>query len=86
MRHGLLRVWHQSGLDVKWYVPQGDSSVFNVTKRKFHNVLQGVAPKDVRLTDADKKLFEDWTDFNFHAYWDRQDGPLSADVIVCHPL
>lgn len=82
MRHGLLRIWHQCGLDVKWYVPQGDSSVFNITKRKFHNVLQGVANPDVRLTDEDKQLFEEWTRFNFETYWSKADGPLSADIIV----
>lgn len=36
MRHAMMRLWHQVGVDASWYVPPGDSNVFNVTKRKFH--------------------------------------------------
>lgn len=31
MRHSLMRVWHMTGLDVRWFVPDGDPSVFNIT-------------------------------------------------------
>lgn len=81
------------GLDVKWYVPQGDSAVFDVTKRKFHNVLQGVAPEDTVLRPEDRKLFERWTEWNYNKYWAADgDGdagqedagrcPVEADVVV----
>ncbi|GAA5824544.1 hypothetical protein JCM11251_000467 [Rhodosporidiobolus azoricus] len=84
MRHSLMRVWHATGLDVKWYVPAGDPSVFNITKRKFHNVLQNVAEDNVRLTDKDKKLFEDWTQYNYDRYWSGEDSPLKRlDIFVC---
>jgi len=36
MRHALIRLWNQVGVDAKWFVPPGDSGVFDVTKRKFH--------------------------------------------------
>jgi hypothetical protein len=31
MRHSLMRVWHMTGLDVRWFVPDGDPAVFNIT-------------------------------------------------------
>lgn len=86
MRHSLLRIWHLAGLDIHWFVPQGDSAVFEVTKRKFHNVLQGVNTPDVELTKEDKKLFETWTKWNFDKYWSHPVNGFSraidADVIV----
>jgi hypothetical protein len=36
MRHAMMRLWQQVGVDAHWFVPPGDSNVFNVTKRKFH--------------------------------------------------
>ncbi|GAA5988230.1 hypothetical protein JCM10908_002123 [Rhodotorula pacifica] len=83
MRHSLMRVWHMTGLDVRWYVPDGDASVFNITKRKFHNVLQGVAEPDVLLHDDDKALFEAWTVHNFKRYWSGEDSPIRRlDIAV----
>jgi hypothetical protein len=38
--------------------------VFDITKRKIHNVLQGVAKDGVEMTDEDKKWFELWTEQN----------------------
>jgi hypothetical protein len=80
------------GLDIKWYVPLGDSAVFDITKRKFHNVLQGVAPPDTCLHDHEKELFERWTAWNYDKYWKGDskgengvtDGPspIEADVVV----
>lgn len=49
MRHGLLRIWKQAGLCASWYVPQGDSSVFNVTKRKFHVSHSFISPRAQHL-------------------------------------
>ncbi|KPV77781.1 glycosyltransferase family 4 protein [Rhodotorula graminis WP1] len=83
MRHSLMRIWHATGLDVRWYVPGGDPSVFNITKRKFHNVLQGVADEDVLLHDDEKKLFEAWTAHNYELYWAGEDSPLKRlDIAV----
>ena len=79
-------------LDIKWYVPLGDSAVFDITKRKFHNVLQGVAPLDTCLHNHEKELFERWTEWNYNKYWKADskgdsgatDGPspIEADVVV----
>ncbi|WVQ94959.1 hypothetical protein IAU59_002049 [Kwoniella sp. CBS 9459] len=80
MRHALLRLWKMVGLKVKWYVPEGHPTVFDITKRKFHNVLQGVAPKGVELNDEDKKWFELWTEQNYESFW--SSGALDASVIV----
>ncbi|GAA6023380.1 hypothetical protein JCM10207_002526 [Rhodosporidiobolus poonsookiae] len=83
MRHSLMRIWHATGLDAKWFVPNGDPSVFNITKRKFHNVLQGVADKDVRLSDDDKELFTAWTEHNYNRFWSGEDSPLKRlDIAV----
>ncbi|GAA5967945.1 hypothetical protein JCM21900_006945 [Sporobolomyces salmonicolor] len=76
MRHSLMRIWNAVGMDAGWYVPIGDSSVFNITKRKFHNVLQGVADKEIMLTEEDQELFESWTDFNFKRFWADEDSPI----------
>lgn len=46
------------------YVPEGHSTVFDITKRKIHNVLQGVAPKGIEMNDTDKKWFETWIEQN----------------------
>ncbi|GAA6063116.1 hypothetical protein JCM10212_002638 [Sporobolomyces blumeae] len=84
MRHSLVRLWDQVGLDVKWYVPPGDAGVWNVTKRKFHNILQGVADPSTLLTINDKHLFERWTEFYYRLFWAKGDGEFlkQFDVIV----
>ena len=46
------------------YVPEGHPTIFDITKRKIHNVLQGVAPEGIEMTDLDKKWFETWIDQN----------------------
>jgi hypothetical protein len=45
-------------------VPEGHPSVFDTTKRKIHNVLQGVAPEGTEMSDEDKRWFEIWTEQN----------------------
>ncbi|KDQ58564.1 glycosyltransferase family 4 protein [Jaapia argillacea MUCL 33604] len=82
MRHALVRVWRLAGLDFRWYVPQGDPTVFDITKRRFHNVLQGVAPDDITLRAEDKRIFERWTEWNYKTFWSGEDSPLRADIIV----
>jgi hypothetical protein len=67
MRHAFIRLWKLSGFDVKWFVPEGHPAIFDITKRKIHNVLQGVAEEGVEMTDEDKKNFEIWTEQNCRA-------------------
>lgn len=57
--------------------------IFDITKRKFHNVLQGVSSPDGYLTDKEKEKFIDWTDENVSRFWLKDDGPIkNSDVIV----
>lgn len=46
------------------YIPEGHPAIFDITKRKIHNVLQGVSPEGVEMNDDDKKWFEAWTEQN----------------------
>lgn len=64
MRHGLMRLLRQLGVDAHWHVMTENERAFQITKTKFHNVLQGVADPSVRLSDDDKVLFEEWSQEN----------------------
>jgi glycosyltransferase involved in cell wall biosynthesis len=61
MRHGMVRLFHAFNIDVRWHVLRENADAFDITKTKFHNVLQAVAAPDVELTDADKVLFTTWS-------------------------
>ncbi|KAI8340777.1 hypothetical protein BC941DRAFT_493463 [Chlamydoabsidia padenii] len=83
MRHALLRFLHLNGINVHWFVARPRPEVFDITKRKFHNVLQGVAAPDVRLTEEEKQQFIEWSDENATRFWLDEDGPLTnSDVII----
>lgn len=64
MRHALIRLYRMLGVEAAWYVMKPEMEVFDITKKKFHNVLQGVAPAGVYLTDEDKKVYLDWAKDN----------------------
>ncbi|KAJ5616217.1 hypothetical protein N7537_001331 [Penicillium hordei] len=87
MRHALLRFSHYLGTDIKWYVPKPRPGVFRVTKTN-HNILQGVAHPDERLTLENKTLLQEWIEENARRYWTRSGGPLlppsegGADVLI----
>ncbi|TPX62984.1 hypothetical protein PhCBS80983_g00131 [Powellomyces hirtus] len=81
MRHALLRLLRLTDVDIRWFVMKPKPEIFDITKRKFHNVLQGVADKATHLTDEDKAMFEDWAEDNVQRYW--AEGPvLESDVII----
>ncbi len=61
MRHALIRLFKLLGVDAHWYVLIPDQEVFNVTKAKFHNVLQAVAHPDTVLTQEDMALYDTWS-------------------------
>lgn len=61
MRHALIRQLQQFNVDAHWYVLIPDTRVFAITKKKFHNVLQGVTTPPPQLTEHDKELYEKWT-------------------------
>ncbi|MDX1608395.1 MAG: hypothetical protein R3251_04255, partial [Candidatus Spechtbacterales bacterium] len=71
MRHSLIRLYSQLGVDVKWYVMGNENpEIFQITKKKFHNILQGVAPDKEVLTDKEKKAFLDWSTKNARSFND----------------
>lgn len=64
MRHALLRFMREVDIPSSWYVMRPNSDVFEITKGKFHNVLQAVAPKGVILTERDKDIYNAWINEN----------------------
>ncbi|KAJ3118914.1 hypothetical protein HDU96_006565 [Phlyctochytrium bullatum] len=81
MRHALIRLLRLVDVEAHWYVAKPNPQVFEITKKKFHNVLQGVAPVGNKLTDDDKALYEAWAKDNAENYWN--EGPFrDANVIV----
>lgn len=79
MRHALIRLYRLFGIQASWYVMKPKPEVFDITKKKFHNMLQGVAPKSLVLTDEDKELYNEWIRENEKV----MEGPIKhANVIV----
>ncbi len=60
MRHALIRLLRLVGVDVHWYTLKPSPVAFEVTKNKFHNVLQAVADPQTRLTGKDRDEYEVW--------------------------
>jgi alpha,alpha-trehalose phosphorylase (configuration-retaining) len=79
MRHAMIRLLRLLDLDVKWYVLKPDLEAFNITKRKFHNVLQNVAPPGTKLNEDDKKIYNDWISINAEIF---ENKFKRVDVIV----
>jgi hypothetical protein len=64
MRHALIRLFRLLSVDAHWYVMLPKQEAFEVTKRKFHNVLQAVADQQVVLTTKDKQIYQNWIQEN----------------------
>jgi glycosyltransferase involved in cell wall biosynthesis len=64
MRHAIIRLYRLLGIDANWYVLSSKREVFEVTKRKIHNVLQNVAPPDTKFSSRDKKILSEWSEKN----------------------
>ena len=68
-------------------MPKPRPDVFQATKRN-HNILQGIADDDERLTSENKNLLQEWIEENARRYWTRGGGPLlppsegGANVII----
>jgi len=58
----MIRLYKLLGVDAHWYNMEPKKEVFDITKKKFHNVLHGIS--DLNLNDNDKKIFEEWTKEN----------------------
>ncbi|KAL1680875.1 trehalose phosphorylase [Schizophyllum commune] len=75
MRHALIRFFSALDVDAAWYVPNPSPSVFRTTKNN-HNILQGVASPDLRLTQEAKDNFDAWITKN-GLRWTAEGGPLA---------
>jgi glycosyltransferase involved in cell wall biosynthesis len=64
MRHALMRLFKLLEVEAHWHVLQPDREVFEITKTKFHNILQKVASPELVLTETDQKLYSNWIDEN----------------------
>ncbi|KAF7588160.1 hypothetical protein BBP40_006097 [Aspergillus hancockii] len=87
MRHALVRFSYSLGTEITWYVPKPRPGVFRVTKNN-HNILQGVASPEERLSKEDWAQVTEWVNENAKRYWLIPGGPLQhpsnggADVII----
>jgi glycosyltransferase involved in cell wall biosynthesis len=80
MRHALLRLFRLLGVSARWIVTRPSPAVFDMTKHKFHNVLQGVAPADTHLTELEKDMWQRWCQQNVENYWQPNDKHLQRNV------
>lgn len=60
MRHALIRLYRLLGVDAHWHVLLERAEAFDVTKTKFHNVLQAVSDPEIQLTEMDKAVYNAW--------------------------
>lgn len=87
MRHALVRFFRIMGVDCTWYVPKPKPEVFRITKTN-HNILQGVAAPEERLTEHRKQILQDWCYQNARRFWLCEGGPLrprsegGADIVI----
>jgi len=79
MRHSLVRLAKMLDLNIQWLVLKDDPNVFEITKKKFHNILQNVAKEGEMLTDSEKDIFSLWS---LHNYDVLKDQLNSADYVV----
>jgi glycosyltransferase involved in cell wall biosynthesis len=79
MRHALIRLLRLLNVDAHWYVLIPKREAFNITKSKFHNVLQAVALPETVLTDEDRDIYNAWIAENAEAF---AEVFKQADVIV----
>lgn len=58
-------------------MPRPKPEVFRITKTN-HNILQGVAKSDERLTKEQQETLDEWSKTNAERSWLREGGPLAA--------
>ncbi|KAI5239283.1 trehalose synthase [Aureobasidium subglaciale] len=76
MRHALVRLARLLEIEMKWYVPRPKNEVFRITKTN-HNILQGVAGPEERLTDDQINTIKTWLYSTAKRDWLHKNGPLS---------
>ena len=60
MRSPLIHLLNSVGIKARWFALRPDERAFEITKGKFHNVLQDVAPAGTELTEDDERYYEGW--------------------------
>ena len=70
MRHAIIRLMRLLDVDCSWHVLYENPAIFKITKNKFHDILQNVAPDSQRLTNDEKQLFTEWSGFNARQFKD----------------
>jgi len=80
IRHSTIRLFNLLGIKAYWYVMKPSPDVFEITKKKIHNVLQGVS--NLKLTEKDKELHINWCKDNYNEYWKDLTIIKTADIIV----
>lgn len=79
MRHALIRLFKPLKVNARWYILKPDPDVFNITKKKFHNILQAVSDPKMELLEEDKKLYNRWIKENAQIF----DGIFKkSDILV----
>jgi hypothetical protein len=58
--------------------------VFRTTKNN-HNILQGVADANLRLTLPQQEQFTQWITYNAERYWLSEGGPL-VSFLAFYPV
>jgi len=79
MRHALIRLYNLLNMQISWHVVAPDEKIFNITKKKFHNVLQNIKLPSEDITDEEKTLYEKWIKRNYFKLKNVFD---KADVII----
>ena len=83
MRHSMVRLARLLGLDLSWFVVRPSFNIFKITKRKFHNVLQGISKEF--LTREEIAAYEKWIQDNGKVYWKSQIFPESKIIVLDDP-
>jgi glycosyltransferase involved in cell wall biosynthesis len=79
MNQAWVHMMNLLGVDAHWYALKPDQKAAEVTKWKFHNVLQDVAEPGTQLTEADQKIYDGYVERNA----DILEEPIrEADVLI----
>lgn len=87
MRHAMIRFLRTMKVDASWYVPRPKPAIFRITKDN-HNILQGVADPELRITQRSISTLDEWCKSNAERFWTPEECPLAprskggADVII----
>lgn len=79
MRHALIRLMRLFSINVHWYNLLPKKEAFDITKTKFHNVLQAVTNSETVLMEEEKAVYDAWTRENAQAL---EEVFRQTDVVV----